>query len=205
MMSKISVVIPTMWKSDKLETLLNNLQKCDRIGEILIIDNDYSHKNINIDNYDKIIYLKMVENIYVNPAWNLGVSKSNFEIVVLLNDDILFDVNFFNQLNVADETIIGVAEQSYKDPNDNNFRLEETDDRNWGFGCMIIFNKKYYVQIPEELKIWCGDDYLFKKFKNKSIIKGVYFDTTMSITSDLPIFNEVKSNDEILYKSKYSI
>jgi hypothetical protein len=202
---KISIVIPTMWKSNKLEILLNNLNKCDVIGEILIIDNDYESKNIDTNQYNKVIYVKMDQNIYVNPSWNLGVSKSNFEIVALLNDDIVFDVNFFNQLSVADETIIGVAEQSYKDPSDTNFRLEETDNRNWGFGCMIIFNKKYYVQIPEELKIWCGDDYLFRKFKNKSIIKGVYFDTTMSVTSDLPIFNEVKSNDEILYKSKYSI
>lgn len=202
---KISIVIPTMWKSNKLEILLNNLNKCDVIGEILIIDNDYESKNIDTNQYNKVIYVKMDQNIYVNPSWNLGVSKSNFEIVALLNDDIVFDVNFFNQLSVADETIIGVAEQSYKDPSDTNFRLEETDNRNWGFGCMIIFNKKYYVQIPEELKIWCGDDYLFRNFKNKSIIKGVYFDTTMSVTSDLPIFNEVKSNDEILYKSKYSI
>ena len=202
---KISIVIPTMWKSNKLEILLNNLNKCDVIGEILIIDNDYESKNIDTNQYNKVIYVKMDQNIYVNPSWNLGVSKSNFEIVALLNDDIVFDVNFFNQLSVADETIIGVAEQSYKGPSDTNFRLEETDNRNWGFGCMIIFNKKYYVQIPEELKIWCGDDYLFRKFKNKSIIKGVYFDTTMSVTSDLPIFNEVKSNDEILYKSKYSI
>jgi len=202
---KMSIVIPTMWKSIKLEILLNNLHNCDRIGEILIIDNDHISKNVNIDNYNKVVYVKMDQNIYVNPSWNLGVSKSNFEIVALLNDDILFDVNFFNQLSVADETIIGVSEQSYKDPSDTIFRLEETDNRNWGFGCMIIFNKKYYVQIPEELKIWCGDDYLFRNFKNKSIIKGVYFDTTMSVTSDLPIFNEVKSNDEILYKSKYSV
>jgi hypothetical protein len=202
---KISVVIPTMWKSNKLEILLNNLNKFDVIGEILIIDNDYESKNIDTNQYNKVVYLNMEQNIYVNPAWNLGVSKSNFDIVALINDDILFDVSFFDQLIVSDETLIGVAEQSYKDQNDNNFRLEDTDNRNWGFGCMIIFNKKYYVQIPEELKIWCGDDYLFRKFKNRSIIKGVYFDTTMSITSDLPIFNEVKSNDEILYKSKYSI
>ena len=204
-MHKISVIIPTMWKSNKLEVLLNNLHNCDRIGEILIIDNDHISKNVNIDNYNKVVYLNMEQNIYVNPSWNLGVSKSNFDIVALLNDDILFDVSFFDQLIVSDETLIGVSEQSYKDQNDNNFRLEDTDNRNWGFGCMIIFNKKYYVQIPEELKIWCGDDYLFRKFKNRSIIKGVYFDTTMSVTSDLPIFNEIKSNDEVLYKSKYSI
>ena len=204
-MHKISVVIPTMWKSKKLEILLNNLHKCDRIGEILIIDNDHISKNVNIDNYNKVVYLNMEQNIYVNSSWNLGVSKSNFDIVALLNDDILFDVSFFDQLIVSDETLIGVSEKSYKDQNDNNFRLEDTDNRNWGFGCMIIFNKKYYVQIPEELKIWFGDDYLFRKFKNRSIIKGVYFDTTMSVTSDLPIFNEVKSNDEVLYKSKYSI
>jgi hypothetical protein len=202
-MNEISVVIPTMWKSKQLEILLNNLNNCDRIGEILIIDNDHISKNVNIDNYNKVVYLKMEQNIYVNPSWNLGVLKSNFDIVALLNDDILFDVSFFDQLSVSDETLIGVAEQSYRDRNDLNFRLEETDNRNWGFGCMIIFNKKYYVQIPGELKIWFGDDYLFKRFKNKLVIKGVFIDTNMSTTSDIKSFDDIKNKDEIIYNSKY--
>ena len=202
-MNKISVIIPTMWRSEKLEKLLKILSDCDRIGEIIIIDNDYNSKNINIDKYDKIIYLKMNENIYVNPSWNLGVSKSKFDIVAILNDDIIFDINFINNLDVDNETIIGASEQSYKDINDNNFRLEKTNNRNWGFGCIIIFNKKYYVEIPEELKIWCGDDFLFKNFNNRYIIRGVYIDTNMSTTSDIKSFDDIKKNDELIYKKNY--
>ena len=32
--------------------------------------------------------------------------------------------------------------------------------RDWGFGIVIAGNKKSYHKIPENIRIWYGDDYL---------------------------------------------
>lgn len=194
-----------MWKSDKTKKLIENLEKSDRVAEIIIIDNDYKNKNIDLDDFSKIVYLKMNENIYVNPAWNLGVSKSNFDVIGILNDDLLFDIGFIKNLIVNSDSLIGLSENCYKENQDNIFRIEETNIRNWGFGCILFFNKKDYMVIPEDLKIWYGDDFLFKNFRYRYKIEGIFVETKMSSTSDLEEFNDIKRNDTDLYNSIYQI
>ena len=78
---KFSVVIPTMWYSDKTHRNLVNLNDCDEVGEIILIDNNTPLKPDYIDNLDKVRYLPQKENIFVNPAWNLGVRESVYTYI----------------------------------------------------------------------------------------------------------------------------
>ena len=46
-----SVIIPTMWRSNKTSKLLKDLYDSKHIHEIIIIDNDVAAKNVNLDQY----------------------------------------------------------------------------------------------------------------------------------------------------------
>ena len=88
-----SVIIPTLWRCN-LEDFYNTLRIfCGepQIKEIILIDNDITFKQTikqNILNISyKIKYYPQQENIYVNPSWNLGVSKSSGEHLMIVNDD----------------------------------------------------------------------------------------------------------------------
>ena len=86
---KISIIIPTMWRSDKILKMLPIYEKCDLVKEVIIIDND-PKLTPDLKPYSKILYYTNGENIYVNPAWNLGYTLSSNQ-VILANDDIIIN------------------------------------------------------------------------------------------------------------------
>jgi hypothetical protein len=77
-----SVIIPTLWKCNLENFYKTMLIFCGepQIKEIILIDNDITFKQTiksNILNLSpKIKYYPQDENIYVNPAWNLGESEA---------------------------------------------------------------------------------------------------------------------------------
>ena len=92
-----SIIIPTLQQDNYvLNMLLYELLNSACVGEIIIINNAckemmFSDKKIRVINTDK--------NIYVNPAWKLGIRESRFEYIGLLNDDIIFPKrNWANRL-----------------------------------------------------------------------------------------------------------
>ena len=40
-MGKFSIVIPTLWKSNRTKQLLSDLSECEYVDEIIVIDNEY--------------------------------------------------------------------------------------------------------------------------------------------------------------------
>ena len=75
--------------------------------------------------------------------------------------------------------------------------------RDWGFGIVIAGNKKSYHKIPENIRIWYGDDYLVQLnnegAKPSYVIDNVPIFTKMSATSDLAEFEEIKNIDTLMY------
>ena len=200
-MNKISVVIPTIWRGNNLAEFLSRLENSNRVGEVIIIDNSPSEKNIDLSIFTKVRHVKMDENIYVNPSWNLGTELANYDIVALGQDDILLQLDFLEDIIISDSTIIGISESCYKDDCRYEPKLIDALDRNWGFGTFILYNKKSYHTIPNELKIWYGDDFLFKKFTNRKVIINLPMYKKVSITSDMSEFDQTKRNDETFWKS----
>ena len=86
-----SVIIPTLWKqnTDLFKEVLVDLGSIDDVKEIILIDNDPAFdSNIKqevLNTTSKLIHLQMQENIFVNPAWNLGVKHSTQPYLVILN------------------------------------------------------------------------------------------------------------------------
>ena len=213
-MSKVSAIIPTLWRAKEFtDHLVNVLVEDESVGEIIIIDNapaDFFYDN------EKVCTLKQPENLYVNPSWNVGIEESDYDKFIILNDDIIIPYNFVSSLEgllTEDKGVIGIdskaviAIDGFTDENitflDRKITLKSIRMRDWGFGIVIAGNKKSYHEIPENIRIWHGDDYLVQLnnevTKNSYVIDNVPIFTKMSTTSDLPEFEEIKNIDTLMY------
>ena len=213
-MSKVSAIIPTLWKAKEFtDHLVDVLIEDESVGEIIIIDNapaDFSYDN------EKVVMLKQEENLYVNPSWNLGVEEADYDKFIILNDDIIIPYNFVFELEsmlTADKGIVGIDAASvikvddFSSKNitflDRKIDLKSIVYRNWGFGIVIAGHKESYHNIPENIRIWYGDDYLVNMNIDAGKINYVIDDlpifTKMSTTSGLEEFNEIKDIDKLMY------
>lgn len=170
-----SLIIPTMWKSNLFHKSIMEYKKMPKISEIIIINNDPSYKIPTYFKHNKIKILTQKENIFVNPAWNLGVSQSNNENIIIANDDIKID-----RLN----WVLGVVEKHLKKYDLLGFDMKKTNKTNLveikplpkpsrrphAFGVFMITKKSKYVPIPDEIKIWYGDDIQFYTNKKRGIL-----------------------------------
>ena len=213
-MSKVSAIIPTLWKAKEFtDHLVNVLIEDESVGEIIIIDNapaDFSYDN------EKVVMLRQEENIYVNPSWNLGIEESDYDKFIIFNDDIIIPYNFVSQLEsmlTPDKGIIGIDERGViKIPNfdsknitflDRKIDLKPVKERGWGFGITLAAHRKSYYKIPENIRIWYGDDYLVQMnnehYKTNYIVDDLPIFTMMSATSDLEEFEDIKNIDHLMY------
>ena len=160
---KFSVIIPTMWCSDLIFKLLDSLNDNDMVGEIILIDNDKSKRPPQITSTAKLRIIEQEQNIYVNPAWNLGVELSNYPNICISNDDLVWNVQLlpliFENIHLG---IIGQATSNYFD-GPSEIKISHITERKWGWGCCFFLQKEQWIPIPPQLKVACGDDWLVSK------------------------------------------
>ena len=172
-----SIIIPTMQKDvEILGKLISELQSDPCVGEIIVIDN--ACKGMTFADSSKIRLLVQKENLFVNPAWNYGIEQSSpeFEYFGILNDDIIFQKNLLSStLNFlkSDDKTIGFAgidcpsntpkEEFDTYPADTVITFEPMDKLDGYWGSAFFGKKSNYFKIPEDMKIFYGDHYLFKK------------------------------------------
>lgn len=200
-MVKYSVIIPTLWKSNRTDKLLKDLEECRYVDEIIIIDNASIYETDRT--IDKIRMISFGENIYVNPAWNKGIELAKNECIALCNDDINFDPNIFGVVteNVLTYSgIIGMGEGNYKEPIDEErgpyIDMWQPGVNDWGWGCLILLKKSHWLPIPNDIKIWYGDN-IIKDVNSvsKGCLRNFKVETEMSTTSDETIWDERKKED----------
>jgi len=217
---KFSIIIPTLFRRpDILNTLLDILYQDIHIHEVILIDNTDKSKTYSdfvVDN-PKLRVHKENKNLYVNPSWNLGVSMATQDYIAILNDDITIPSNLFwglAQLDLDNMGIVG-AFQPYisQVEKPEKFVIDELalfilNQRTWGFGILMVMNKNNYIPIPEDMLVWCGDDYIFHQTVSKGRVNyglGCSIQTKMSATSDDSIFDSIKIRDVQFYNQKYKI
>ena len=185
MAAKMSIIIPTLQKSGTiLENLLKVLSADKTVDEILVIDNTLNGYKSSVPKVKVII---PQENLFVNGAWNYGVKNMKNSFFGLLNDDILVPYNFCTDaLNFlmanrqtgllgynSDDKFIQRQMEEYNVPPPNTGMrpvplLRTLEVQYWG--AAIFGHKSNYYQIPDNLKVYCGDNYLLLKNKeNKKI------------------------------------
>lgn len=207
-MDKWTVIIPTIWKSNRIHKLLFDLIKCDFVDEIILIDNSnkfFEHYEV----LDKVKLIQPNENIYVNPSWNLGVSASKNNLITISNDDINFNPNeyffyldeLFRINNPIDCGFIGSHSLNYKIKETENPLIEIYNNKTnvGGWGCLFSFHKSNWKPIPNELKIWYGDNWIHATSNLILHLKGMKIETEMSTSSDLEEIRYVRDNDTLVW------
>ena len=217
-MDKFSIIIPTMLKDKELlSILIENLIKQELVGEIIIIDN--STKGFEYSS-DKVKILVQTENIYVNPAWNLGIEVAKYNLFGILNDDLLIPNNLISEvyefinkhsncgvLGVESSSVVNEIED-YNLPEDKTIIFNKIYDiregQNWFWGISIFGKKENYYKIPQKMKIYCGDDYLLlmnkKHGKTNYMISGCTINHIGRLTSGDEKFEIIKILDTEFYE-----
>jgi hypothetical protein len=196
-MEKFSIIIPTIWKSEYTMELLERYSKSDYVGEIILIDNAPT-KDIVME---KLIHIKEDTNTYVNPAWNKGVKLSNYDNITISNDDIIFNIdeyfNYITKLNpFVDYGYIGSHSENYELTETTNARIEPCNNESeFGWGCLFSFHKSKWIDIPNELKIWYGDNLIHIWHKPTLRLRGFKIKTKMSTSSDDISVRDVRDRD----------
>jgi hypothetical protein len=200
-MNKFSIVIPTMWFSNKIECLIEELIKSELVEEIIIIDNNTLSNNKTKIVSEKLKILPQEENIFVNPAWNLGVRISKNENIIISNDDLcISNINkvLLEILNTNFD-FIGLDYQNIN-KNDGVIITKTSGGMTKGFGCFMFIKKNKYIQIPENIKIWFGDAILHNNIENKGKLSCDNFIIELSKTiKSMSNSLETIKQDEINY------
>lgn len=215
----LSVVIPTLQRDIKtLNNLVKTLIADEVVKEIIIIDN--SLKGYSFEN-EKVKVITPKENLFVIPSWNLGVKEAKSEYVCLVNDDIKIPENYCSKVleQMNDKCgIIGVSTQDVIDTRNsaneivvdiNSVKTEIAEKltfkpitfRTHNFGIMMFFKKENYVPIPEDLKIFFGDDWIIyqakKLGKTNAVACGAKVYHLGSLSSDS--FKDLVNKEKKIY------
>jgi glycosyltransferase involved in cell wall biosynthesis len=183
-MKQWTVIIPTIWRSEYTLNLLQKYQNCEWVNEIILINNAPDKTPAEFIEHSKLVHYK-TENIYVNPAWNLGVSMASNNDILISNDDVDYDVDgaFRYVSGLVGWSVLGVDGKSY-DRGFKEWGNKNGDSLGFGWGCLIFAHKSEWINIPEGFKIWYGDNWITKKHKAGSIQYKGGIETKMSTSAD---------------------
>ncbi|MBB5598175.1 glycosyltransferase family 2 protein [Neomicrococcus lactis] len=194
-----SVVIPTLQRSPDLRTLIEQCAANPLVLEVLIINNSTDPLT---SESSKVRVIQQDENIYVNPAWNLGAGEARGQYLAIINDDVRFDDEIFEYarklLRRGTFGMVGIDGSIINKggPRRITHRLATYEHVAIGFGMFMALRRENYVTIPDEMKIWGGDDYLFLSQKRpNAVIRGTRFETDISVTSSSPEFQLMRLDE----------
>lgn len=206
-----TIVIPTLQRSPVLPQLVDQLVSSPLVDEVLIVNNsadpaDFGHAKCRV--------IDLPENIFVNPAWNLGAREARTTLLGLVNDDVLLDPTILGPIArrlARGSGIVGPAPTVVRDVDEPRRRLPRRPvflpvyERPYAFGTAMFMRRDDYVQIPDDLKVWRGDDYLFRRqTKRNHVMYGVDIRTNMSTTSEDPAFDAIKEADMNAFQQFYA-
>lgn len=202
----ITVIMPSMFVPSGVVDRIQEICDHQLVSEFILIDNTNNGYEINED-IPKLKHIKEKKNTFVNPAWNKGVSLAKNEKIMIVNDDIITDFGdlidlVYNEIT-QERGIIGLGDGCW-DGNNKSFKIAKIDKLSAGFGCLFFIHKDSYLTIPDDLKLWYGDNWLFEK-TNKKPYQIVNWPVTgeLSATVDRPEFNSLKNDDILIWKKKY--
>ncbi len=205
----ISVVIPTIWRSQGIHELVRRLNAFDPVREIIVVDNA-NRQGGELVQFPKVRVINSPVNLYVNEAWNVGAREARSRVLAICNDDILFDPAILTWVSRAvtgpGVGIVGVSEPCIAAQFTDRARpgLTRVRVRPHCFGTLMVLKRSDYTVIPSDLKIWFGDDFLFLSLRKKHYaIRGVHMPTQMSTSAGSPEFRARKLQDWDVFHSKY--
>lgn len=187
-----------MWMSRKIEAMMPLYY--DLADEIIIIDNAPKSRFIN----DKRIkYLTKGHNIFVNPAWNWGAKEARNDLLIIANDDVIIPrlSELMTAFAASNYDIIGSDIRGCHV--DIKLQINPAFQLTWGWGCFMLMRKSAYTPIPDQFKIWFGDNILFESNFRRGAFSGIQVITAMSETLRNGFAQQARA-EEPLYKQWYN-
>ena len=216
------MIVPICWGFKPFTNFLSNLVELPVIGEVILIDNNNTlapkHKILE---HSKIKHHVMQENIFVNPAWNMGADIAEHDILYILSDDILIDLRVFLEADKFVTKEIGVLgieiKFDYFNALNNNFdKIENVENlivsgdvsinefgvygTPVGGGTIFFIHKQNWIKIPDPFKIYYGDNWIYntQKFVGRKNYKmmNAFFNTPWFVASKIGMGAEYQQSDE---------
>lgn len=144
-----SVVIPTLQRSDDLHAVVELCAAHPLVAEVLVINNAPAPLTFGSG---KVRVLDQSENIFVNPAWNLGAREATGEYLAIINDDILFDPAALTHAHRALRRglfgVIGPAQDGFNTPAHGRRRIRIAPFFSFkgSFGTFMCLRREDYVR-----------------------------------------------------------
>ena len=211
---KVTIIIPTMYfHNSEMEIMLDRYEDCPYIEKVLIINN--TNDTFVYFKHSKVFTFNVGHNIFVNPAWKIGVLLANTKKIALVNDDIIIkgDLNkvFEQVFDISlKNTVIGPSVSCYKNKGlyEGDIIIEKTisPKMNYGFGVFMFMEKDTFlsIKIPKELKVWYGDMLFFRKLTTYNF-KGVEIITEFGGTSRKINLDEFPQKEKEIYKHEIKL
>lgn len=202
-----SAIVPTLQRSPHLIRVLDTFRSHDLVDEVIVINNAGPARPLP-DLGPKVRVLNPEENIYVNPAWNLGAAQAQSDFLVVSNDDVLFPRELIDgvarKLNPAGG-VIGPHPSCLTARTSRPLSFRPAYHRRVPFGVLFFLARAAWVPIPDDLLIWCGDDWIFaQQHERNYTFTGPSLRTTPATTSGRPEFTALKYADLARYESAYA-
>lgn len=195
----ISVIIATMWRCDRLKQTLDELNSHPLVGEILLFDN--TNNTTLLTDLSKVNHILEGKNTYVTAPWNKGAVMSKYDKLLILNDDNWMDWEILDILysHISEENgVIGMAGNAIDLNESGELLLEPILHRHGNFGVAMFIHKNSWIPIPEEMKVWCQDDWLF--VKNRERGKQNYALKNFKIEGSISLTNNILDTDSEIQK-----
>ena len=200
-MKNVMVGIPVIYCEECVKLCLESLREQD--SHVFIVDNDSTSEiKKMIESYPKLVNDR---NLYVNPAWNQIMKyflDSNYEKLIILNSDMILNndvIEKISAINIDEDLSIILPNVSDHDMNEGTLEIE------WGYpGIMIVLTQKMaklVYPIPESLKIWFGDDWIYRRLIKNGYKLRIYYDIKAHHSGSRSIVS-LKEASEIIEQDK---
>ena len=220
----LSIVVPAVWGHEPFCNFLSNVVELPVVGEIIIINNNVSRTpSHDVLSNPKVKIYNQEENIFVNPAWNLGVSLAENNKICILSDDVLVDLRVFFEADRFVSKDIGVLAIGI--PNDlfraQNNLFEQIDATKLivsgdikiksfdqypdvaGVGSLFFIHKENWIDIPNDFKIYFGDTWQIEMqtalHRTNYYINNCFYHTPWNMAVKIGVSAEYQQTEE--YKS----
>jgi glycosyltransferase involved in cell wall biosynthesis len=171
-MNKLSVLIININNLKYTRDCINDLLNQNNENFIItLIDQGSKEKGTkeyieSIKNHNRIKVINNKENVSINKLWNDFKENEDSEYLCYLNNDIRLTDNFIDDtISILDKNedvgIVIHSTNSWKFNKKLNNLQYKFSERKIKQGFDFTIRKKYYVNIPETLKFYFGDDWLF--------------------------------------------
>jgi hypothetical protein len=202
-----AAIVPTLQRTTLLRRLLDDLAAHDLVDEVLVVNNatqPLEHASA------KIRVVSPGRNIYVNPAWNLGVSETTSRRLAIINDDVALPQGLLESAAERLDKgagIIGAHSSCFSgesvDPGTRvSFRPAWWRTR--AFGTFMLMDRASWVPIPEDLQIYFGDDFVFRRqTKTNYTFSGVLLGRHTGTTASSAEFRGFLEREGALFLARY--